>query len=100
MAFHRYRPCISLYTRLLYIVLHSHRTIAWVNYQSARILPFHCVGMATESNVEHEPEANAKDLTSTESIRVLGVGGGIGSGKSTACKLLANELGCIAHIGT
>lgn len=32
-------------------------------------------------------------------FRILGVGGGIGSGKSTACKLLVNELGCIAHIG-
>lgn len=32
-------------------------------------------------------------------IRVLGVCGGIGSGKSQACKLLVSDLGCISHIG-
>lgn len=31
-------------------------------------------------------------------FKVLGVAGGIGSGKSTACKLL-EDLGCLAHIG-
>lgn len=30
--------------------------------------------------------------------RVLGVCGGIGSGKSTACKLLVGSVGCLAHI--
>ena len=33
-------------------------------------------------------------------IKVLGVCGGIGSGKSMACQLLVSDLGCIAHIGT
>ena len=33
-----------------------------------------------------------------EAVRVLGVCGGIGSGKSTACKLLVNSCGCLAHI--
>jgi len=33
-------------------------------------------------------------------IRILGVCGGIGSGKSMACKLLVSDLGCMAHIGT
>jgi Dephospho-CoA kinase len=31
-------------------------------------------------------------------FKVLGVAGGIGSGKSTACRLL-EDLGCLAHIG-
>lgn len=31
-------------------------------------------------------------------VKVLGVGGGIGSGKSAACKLLVSELECWAHI--
>eukprot|EP00540_Astrosyne_radiata_P008713 CAMPEP_0116841222 /NCGR_PEP_ID=MMETSP0418-20121206/10802_1 /TAXON_ID=1158023 /ORGANISM="Astrosyne radiata, Strain 13vi08-1A" /LENGTH=232 /DNA_ID=CAMNT_0004471619 /DNA_START=125 /DNA_END=823 /DNA_ORIENTATION=+ len=31
-------------------------------------------------------------------IRVLGVCGGIGSGKSQACKILVEKLGCLAHI--
>jgi dephospho-CoA kinase len=31
-------------------------------------------------------------------LKVLGVCGGIGSGKSTACKLLVSDLGCIAHL--
>lgn len=33
-------------------------------------------------------------------LKILGVCGGIGSGKSTACKLLVSELHCAAHIGT
>ena len=32
-------------------------------------------------------------------FRVLGVCGGIGSGKSQACKLLVSELGCLDHLG-
>jgi Dephospho-CoA kinase len=31
-------------------------------------------------------------------FKVLGVAGGIGSGKSTVCRLL-EDLGCLAHIG-
>ncbi|KAL7552204.1 hypothetical protein ACHAWF_015416 [Thalassiosira exigua] len=31
-------------------------------------------------------------------MRILGVCGGIGSGKSTACKLLVDSLGCVARI--
>lgn len=31
-------------------------------------------------------------------VKVLGVCGGIGSGKSAACKILVSELNCLAHI--
>ena len=31
-------------------------------------------------------------------VRVLGVCGGIGSGKSYVCRTLVNELGCLAHL--
>lgn len=34
----------------------------------------------------------------TNDFRVLGVCGGIGSGKSTACKLLVDSCQCLAHI--
>ena len=37
--------------------------------------------------------------SSTDGVKILGVGGGIGSGKSTACQWLVSELGCVAHIG-
>jgi hypothetical protein len=50
--------------------------------------------------------SNALDVSLDENgtnrhhgIKVLGVCGGIGSGKSAACKILVSELGCIAHIG-
>lgn len=33
-----------------------------------------------------------------DSVRVLGVCGGIGSGKSTACKLLVSSCNCLVHI--
>ena len=32
--------------------------------------------------------------------KILGVCGGIGSGKSTACQLMVDTLGCVARIGT
>jgi dephospho-CoA kinase len=36
--------------------------------------------------------------TSTKFVKVLGVCGGIGSGKSTACKVMVSDLNCLAHI--
>ena len=32
-------------------------------------------------------------------MKILGICGGIGSGKSTACQLLVDSLGCVARIG-
>ncbi len=32
-------------------------------------------------------------------MRILGICGGIGSGKSTACRLMVDSLGCAARIG-
>lgn len=34
-----------------------------------------------------------------DNMKILGVCGGIGSGKSTACKLMVDKLGCIDRIG-
>jgi len=48
------------------------------------------------SHSNFEPELT---VPQPSGVRILGIGGGIGSGKSTACKELANELGCMAHIG-
>jgi dephospho-CoA kinase len=42
--------------------------------------------------------ASSKEGVSEYSIHVLGVCGGIGSGKSVACELLVSELNCLAHI--
>jgi len=36
---------------------------------------------------------------SKKEVKILGVCGGIGSGKSTACVLLVDELNCLAHLG-
>lgn len=33
-------------------------------------------------------------------VKVLGICGGIGSGKSAACRLLVSQLNALAHIGT
>jgi len=35
----------------------------------------------------------------TNKMKILGVCGGIGSGKSTACQLMVDSLGCVALIG-
>jgi hypothetical protein len=34
-----------------------------------------------------------------EHMKILGVCGGIGSGKSTACKVMVDTLGCVGRIG-
>jgi dephospho-CoA kinase len=46
-----------------------------------------------------ESHLNMRSDDDSRSIKLLGIGGGIGSGKSTACKILASQIGCIAHIG-
>jgi polynucleotide 5'-kinase involved in rRNA processing len=53
----------------------------------------HRIGqLSSESKDNHKPR-------STNEVKILGVCGGIGSGKSSACKLLVSELSCLAHIG-
>jgi len=42
--------------------------------------------------------ANELPVKGSDRVRVLGVCGGIGSGKSAACKILVSELNCLAHI--
>lgn len=43
---------------------------------------------------------NIHSFDTTTTIKVLGICGGIGSGKSTACQLLVSEFHCLHHIGT
>lgn len=38
--------------------------------------------------------------TENHPLKVLGICGGIGSGKSAACQLLVSQLNAMAHIGT
>ena len=42
---------------------------------------------------------SSSNVNEQTQFKVLGVCGGIGSGKSSACKLLVSELGCLAHLG-
>ena len=53
-------------------------------------------GSTTTNNGDDDDDGDDK----RNQIRVLGICGGIGSGKSAACKLLVSELHCVAHIGT
>ena len=48
---------------------------------------------------EDETSNDSYSTAIKPNVRVLGVCGGIGSGKSKACELLVSELGCISHIG-
>lgn len=50
---------------------------------------------STMSTNQAQTEETAK---ASPRVRVLGVCGGIGSGKSAACKILVSELNCLAHI--
>ena len=47
----------------------------------------------------HESESGENGMISSNKMKVLGVCGGIGSGKSTACQLMVDSLGCVARIG-
>jgi polynucleotide 5'-kinase involved in rRNA processing len=59
-----------------------------VQQSVATLTPSPTSAMATNESTE-----------SKDHFRVLGVCGGIGSGKSQACKLLLSELGCLDHLG-
>jgi hypothetical protein len=53
-----------------------------------------------ENTGNHRAESPASsESKSSGNIRVLGVCGGIGSGKSTLCQLLVSEFNCLGHIG-
>jgi hypothetical protein len=96
------RPCgiIPVSMRGFILQLFFCYVSSWTHRQSGRSASLHLVMMASESGIEqHGPSDTEHATTQASTIRILGVGGGIGSGKSTACKLLADQLGCISHIG-
>lgn len=41
----------------------------------------------------------SSEASDRQEFKVLGICGGIGSGKSSASKLLVSELGCLDHLG-
>ena len=51
------------------------------------------------SSTTNDKESDQRNQPKQQEIKVLGVCGGIGSGKSSACKLLVSELGCLEHLG-
>jgi dephospho-CoA kinase len=57
----------------------------------------------TGHDADNNPERTGHEHTATKigregETKILGVCGGIGSGKSTACKLMVDSLGCVASI--
>ncbi|KAG7362194.1 dephospho-CoA kinase [Nitzschia inconspicua] len=51
--------------------------------------------MSTKSDI---PSSSSSSSSSSSKLKVLGVCGGIGSGKSTACKLLVSQCDCLEHL--
>lgn len=66
---------------------------AWISSTSRQSLSITTVRRFTTTSLN---QANGN--TAATNIRVLGVCGGIGSGKSHACKTLVDDLGCWAHL--
>lgn len=64
---------------------HSHKRNSIYNQRKP-------IDMTSNDNVAPIPTCVVND------VKVLGVCGGIGSGKSAACKILVSELNCLAHI--
>jgi len=54
--------------------------------------------METSMLPKNQQEETSTAQSSVGRVRILGVCGGIGSGKSAACKILVSELNCLAHI--
>eukprot|EP00581_Thalassiosira_minuscula_P018733 CAMPEP_0183714088 /NCGR_PEP_ID=MMETSP0737-20130205/8758_1 /TAXON_ID=385413 /ORGANISM="Thalassiosira miniscula, Strain CCMP1093" /LENGTH=346 /DNA_ID=CAMNT_0025942993 /DNA_START=39 /DNA_END=1079 /DNA_ORIENTATION=+ len=70
-----------------------------------RYLPLRMVGGESSSAFVGETKKNDVSLTlkkdpsqERNNMKILGVCGGIGSGKSTACQLMVDSLGCVARI--
>jgi len=53
---------------------------------------------SSSSSSSSSLSSNELHSTLPQKFKVLGVCGGIGSGKSSASKLLVSELGCLAHL--
>ena len=64
---------------------HSHKRNSIYNQRKP-------IDMTSNDNVAPIPTCVVND------VKVLGVCGGIGSGKSAVCKILVSELNCLAHI--
>jgi len=47
---------------------------------------------------EEDTTTNIKNKKKVDNVKILGICGGIGSGKSTACNLMVESLGCMALI--
>lgn len=57
-----------------------------------------CLSQEASGSMSTTSPESAENEDFPQRIRVLGVCGGIGSGKSAACKILVSELNCLAHI--
>lgn len=75
--------------RVPFICLLPLYTAAWARQS----LPLHSKAVSFMS------KSSAAEEIGSPQLKILGVCGGIGSGKSTACKILVSELKCAAHIG-
>lgn len=92
-------PSISL-TVLFAVVLgsslHIPTILGWATspISFAALNENHSRALRLCSSLKMPTTTEEKDM----SVKVLGVCGGIGSGKSTACKLLVDSCNCLAHI--
>jgi hypothetical protein len=84
---------------LLLLLLSDYRSFAWSRFPS--FASFFRSDRRTTMTADDVGSQVSETVTASapSTFKILGVAGGIGSGKSTACTLLASELGCAAHIG-
>lgn len=58
--------------------------------------------MSSSNNFDHQNTAdhgsNSRSSNNKSQMKILGICGGIGSGKSTACQLMVTKLGCAGLI--
>ena len=59
---------------------------------------YRCLQASVMSSDDPRPRPQPQQQQQQQQVRVLGVCGGIGSGKTAACKILVSELNCLAHI--
>jgi type II secretory pathway predicted ATPase ExeA len=70
-------------------------------YRSGGSRPCRSSDSTFGDNLNYTMSHSDKDSNNNinDRVRLLGVCGGIGSGKSVACRLLVSDLDCLAHIG-
>ena len=76
-----------------------HSAVAFYSHTTSRTSPLTLRQSRRQERHHRGRVFSVQTDMSDDTVKILGVCGGIGSGKSTACKLMVDVLGCVDRIG-